>query len=211
MIFQNNKYYFNVIRLVFVVFMISLVANLGFSNQSKPKAVQKKGEVKVSNPVVIMETSKGTIEIELNSEKAPKSVENFLKYVDDGFYNGTIFHRVIKGFMIQGGGFNEKMDQKKTNAPIKNEAQNGLANNKYTLAMARTNDPDSATAQFFINSKDNAFLNYSSPANQGYAVFGHVVAGKEVVDSIEGVKTARMGYMDDVPTESVVIKSVKRK
>lgn len=160
-----------------------------------------------TNPRVSMQTSQGTIVIELNAEKAPKSVENFLAYVRDGFYDGTIFHRVINGFMIQGGGFDANMKQKPTNAPIENEANNGLKNNKYTLAMARTSDPHSATAQFFINVADNDFLNFTSPTPNGwgYAVFGQVVEGTEVVDAIKGVKTGNRGFHQDVPVENVVI------
>ena len=156
---------------------------------------------------VEMTTSEGTIRIELDDAKAPASTENFLAYVRAGHYNGTVFHRVIKGFMVQGGGFGPGMKQKPTRAPVDNEAVNGLKNNKYTLAMARTNDPHSASAQFFINAKDNDFLNFTSPngAGWGYCVFGKVVAGTEVVDKIEGVKTGRSGGHADVPVEDVLI------
>ncbi|CAG1019171.1 Peptidyl-prolyl cis-trans isomerase cyp18 [Burkholderiaceae bacterium] len=156
---------------------------------------------------VELQTSKGNIRIELDDARAPESVKNFLAYVDKGHYNGTVFHRVIKGFMIQGGGFEAGMKQKPTDAPIKNEANNGLKNDHYTLAMARTSDPHSATAQFFINATDNAFLNFKSESASGwgYAVFGKVVEGKDVVDAIEGVKTGRKGFHDDVPLEDVVI------
>nr|WP_145552560.1 peptidylprolyl isomerase [Variovorax boronicumulans] len=149
----------------------------------------------------------GVITIELDAEKAPKSAENFLAYVKKGHYDNTIFHRVIPGFMIQGGGFEPGMKQKATDAPINNEANNGLKNDKYTLAMARTNDPHSATAQFFINVVDNAFLNHTAPSAQGwgYAVFGKVVGGTEIVDKIKAVKTGRKGFHDDVPQEDVVI------
>jgi peptidyl-prolyl cis-trans isomerase B (cyclophilin B) len=159
------------------------------------------------NPKVQMETSAGTITIELDAEKAPASTANFLAYVASGHYDGTVFHRVIKGFMIQGGGFEVGMKQKATLAAIRNEAGNGLKNKHYTLAMARTNDPHSATAQFFINATDNAFLDFKSesPQGWGYAVFGRVVEGTEVVDKIEGVKTGRKGFHDDVPLEDVVI------
>ncbi len=159
-------------------------------------------------PVVEMKTSLGTIELQLNQAKAPLSVANFQQYVNSGFYKSTVFHRVIPGFMIQGGGFDEKMNQKTTQAPIKNEANNGLANDKYTIAMARTNDPDSATAQFFINVKDNAFLNYSA-GNPGYAVFGKVTKGFDVVDKIAAVPTGTVGMYENVPTTPVVIKAVK--
>lgn len=159
------------------------------------------------NQRVLMETSAGNITIELDGEKAPKSAANFITYVEAGHYDGTVFHRVIKGFMIQGGGFEVGMKQKGTNPPIANEAHNGLKNKKYTLAMARTNDPHSATAQFFINATDNGFLDFKSESAQGwgYAVFGRVVEGTDVVDKIEGVKTGRKGFHDDVPLEDVVI------
>ena len=156
---------------------------------------------------VEMTTSAGTLRIELDDAKAPATVANFLGYVTKGHYDGTIFHRVIKGFMVQGGGFEPGMKQKPTGAEIQNEANNGLKNNKYTLAMARTSAPHSATAQFFINGTDNDFLNFRSESAQGwgYAVFGKVVAGTEVVDAIERVATGRKGGHDDVPTEDVVI------
>lgn len=159
------------------------------------------------NQRVLMETSAGNITIELDGEKAPKSAANFITYVEAGHYDGTVFHRVIKGFMIQGGGFEVGMKQKGTNPPIANEANNGLKNKKYTLAMARTNDPHSATAQFFINATDNGFLDFKSESAQGwgYAVFGRVVEGTDVVDKIEGVKTGRKGFHDDVPLEDVLI------
>ncbi|VVE67583.1 cyclophilin [Pandoraea anapnoica] len=157
--------------------------------------------------MVELHTNHGVIRIELDAAKAPKTVENFLNYVKNGFYDGTVFHRVINGFMIQGGGFEAGMKQKPTEATIENEANNGLKNDKYTLAMARTNDPHSATAQFFINVNDNDFLNHSSPTPQGwgYAVFGKVVEGQEVVDAIKGVKTGSKGFHQDVPVEDVVI------
>jgi peptidyl-prolyl cis-trans isomerase B (cyclophilin B) len=157
-----------------------------------------------------METSAGTIRIELDTDKAPASAKNFAEYVTKGHYDGTVFHRVIKGFMIQGGGFEPGMKQKPTGAPIANEAKNGLKNTKYTLAMARTSDPHSATAQFFINTADNGFLNHTAESAQGwgYAVFGRVVDGTDVVDKIEGVKTGRKGFHDDVPLEDVVIQRV---
>ncbi len=157
--------------------------------------------------MVKFETSKGNISIELYSEKAPETVENFLQYVKEGFYDGTIFHRVIDGFMVQGGGFDAKMKQQQTREPIKNEAGNGLKNDKYTLAMARTSAPHSATSQFFINVADNAFLNYSSPSPRGwgYAVFGKVVEGQKVVDEIRKVETGASGPHQDVPVEPVVI------
>jgi peptidyl-prolyl cis-trans isomerase B (cyclophilin B) len=156
---------------------------------------------------VELHTNHGVIRIELDVEKAPLSAENFLNYVRKGHYDGTVFHRVINGFMIQGGGFEAGMKQKPTDAPIQNEAANGLKNDTYTLAMARTSDPHSAAAQFFINVANNDFLNFKSqtPQGWGYAVFGKVVAGTEVVDKIKGVKTGRSGFHDDVPLDDVVI------
>ena len=156
---------------------------------------------------VKIQTSLGDIVIELDSEKAPVTVENFLGYVTEGFYDGLIFHRVIKGFMIQAGGFTQEMDQKDTKSPIKIESSNGLGNARGTIAMARTSVPNSATSQFFINHVDNDFLNYVSPGNPGYAVFGKVIEGMEVVDKIASVKTTGRGGMDDVPVESIVIES----
>lgn len=157
--------------------------------------------------MVELHTNHGVIKLELDAAKAPKTVENFLNYVKKGHYDGTVFHRVINGFMIQGGGFEPGLKQKPTDAPIDNEANNGLNNDTYTIAMARTNDPHSATAQFFINVNDNDFLNHSSPTPQGwgYAVFGKVVEGQDVVDKIKGVKTGNMGFHQDVPTDDVVI------
>jgi peptidyl-prolyl cis-trans isomerase B (cyclophilin B) len=157
--------------------------------------------------MVELHTNHGVIKIELNAEKAPKTVENFLNYVKEGHYDGTVFHRVIDGFMIQGGGFTVGMDQKPTNAAVTNEADNGLKNEKGTLAMARTNDPHSATAQFFVNVKDNDFLNFSSPTAQGwgYCVFGKVVDGLDVIEAIRKVKTGNKGFHQDVPVEDVVI------
>ncbi|HET9643319.1 MAG TPA: peptidylprolyl isomerase [Burkholderiaceae bacterium] len=157
-----------------------------------------------------LQTSKGDITIELDDAKAPATVENFLSYVRKGHYDGTMFHRVIKGFMIQGGGFEPGLKQRSTDAPVQNEANNGLKNDHYTIAMARTSAPHSATAQFFINTTDNGFLNFKSesPQGWGYTVFGKVVSGQDVVDEIEKVSTARRGMHDDVPTEDVVIERV---
>jgi len=162
----------------------------------------------MSNPQVELHVKDyGVITLELDKDKAPKSVANFLSYVDKGHYNGTIFHRVIPGFMVQGGGMEPGMTQKPCQAPIENEANNGLKNANYTVAMARTGDPHSATAQFFINVADNGFLNHTAPSAQGwgYAVFGKVVSGSDVVDKIKAVKTGRKGFHDDVPKEDVVI------
>ena len=159
--------------------------------------------------MVELKTSMGSIKLQLNEEKAPKTVANFLSYVNDGHFNGTIFHRVIDGFMIQGGGFDTAMNQKDTKEPIENEANNGLKNSAYTVAMARTNDPHSATAQFFINVADKDFLDHTAPTGRGwgYAVFGEVVEGKDIVDKIRSVKTATKGFHENVPVEAVVIES----
>ncbi len=159
--------------------------------------------------MVLLSTSLGEIKIELYDKEAPETVSNFLGYVNDGFFDGTIFHRVIAGFMIQGGGFTSDMQQKSTKPPIKNEAANGLKNELGTLAMARTNVVDSATSQFFINVKDNDFLNHQGQANFGYCVFGKVVEGLDVVHQIEAVATGRSGMHDDVPVTPVVIQSAK--
>ena len=162
----------------------------------------------MSNPKVELHIRNyGVVTLELDIDKAPKSAANFLEYVNGGHYNNTVFHRVIPGFMVQGGGFEPGMKEKKSGTPIANEAANGLKNAMYTVAMARTNDPHSATAQFFINVADNGFLNHTAPSGQGwgYAVFGKVVAGTDVVDRIKGVKTGRKGFHDDVPNEDVVL------
>ena len=158
-------------------------------------------------PKVKLTTSMGDIVVQLDPAKAPKTVENFLAYVNDKHYNGTIFHRVINGFMVQGGGFTPDMAQKPTKAPIALEAANGLKNDTYTIAMARTNVPDSATAQFFINVKNNDMLNARQPSGDGYAVFGKVIAGADVVDKIKAVPTGNRGGMGDVPTTPVTILS----
>ena len=158
---------------------------------------------------VVLTTNHGTITLELDVEKAPKSVENFVSYVKSGHYDGTIFHRVIDGFMIQGGGFEPDMKQKSTLDPIDNEADNSLKNDRYTIAMARTSDPHSATAQFFINVGDNEFLNYPGSDGWGYAVFGKVSQGEDVVDAIRAVKTGRKNMFSDVPVETVVIEKAE--
>ena len=162
----------------------------------------------MANPQVELHIAgRGVITLELDEAKAPKSVANFLSYVKSGHYDNTVFHRVIPGFMVQGGGFKPGMDQKSTQAPITNEADNGLKNDNYTVAMARTSDPHSATAQFFINVAYNAFLNFKAPTAQGwgYAVIGKVVKGQDIVDAIKGVATGRKGFHDDVPKDDVVI------
>ena len=164
-----------------------------------------------TNPRVKLHTNQGDIVITLDAAKAPKTVANFLTYTNEGFYNGTVFHRVIDGFMVQGGGFEPGMKQKQTHAPIENEANNGLKNDKYTLAMARTSDPHSATAQFFINVSNNDFLNFTAPTPNGwgYAVFGTVTEGTDVVDKIKGVKTGNKGFHQNVPNEDVIIEKAE--
>jgi len=161
--------------------------------------------------MIRLTTNHGAITLELDSEKAPKTAANFLSYVESGHYDGTIFHRVINGFMIQGGGMSVGMKEKDTRAPIENEAANGLKNDRGTIAMARTSDPHSATAQFFINVSDNDFLNHKAPSGQGwgYCVFGRVVDGMEVVDKIKGVKTGNKGFHQDVPVEDVIIEKAE--
>jgi peptidyl-prolyl cis-trans isomerase A (cyclophilin A) len=183
---------------------------IGYEELEPTPVVQqsKQTESEGGNPIVIMSTSMGDIKIELYPDKAPVTVKNFLSYVNDGFYDGTIFHRVIPGFMIQGGGFTSDMQQKPTKPPIKNEANNGLKNETGTIAMARTSVVDSATSQFFINLTYNDFLNHGS-RDFGYAVFGKVVEGMDVVNKIAGVKTGSRGMHQDVPLEPVVIKSVR--
>jgi peptidyl-prolyl cis-trans isomerase A (cyclophilin A) len=169
-------------------------------------------QIAMAGPKVEFKTSMGSFVVELDDVKAPKTSANFLNYVKSGFYNGTIFHRVIDGFMIQGGGFSSDLVQKPTDAPVASEANNGLKNNTYTIAMARTSDPDSATAQFFINVKDNEGLNYPNAMGNGYTVFGKVISGMQTIDAIRKVPTMvaptpRMGRMSDVPTKTVVIES----
>ncbi|HIX40122.1 peptidylprolyl isomerase [uncultured Desulfovibrio sp.] len=164
------------------------------------------------NPIVLLETTSGDILIELYPDKAPETVKNFLQYVDDGFYNNTIFHRVIPGFMIQGGGMGARMDEKETREPIKNEADNGVKNERGTIAMARTMEPHSASAQFFINLVDNDFLNFSEPTinGWGYCVFGKVTDGMDVVDKIAKVKTKTVGIHENVPADLVMITGASR-
>ena len=186
--------------------IVSLMALLGVSCICF--AETKEGTMTPKNPTVLVRTSKGDIKIELYEDKAPISVKNFLDYATEGYYDGTIFHRVINGFMIQGGGFTKDMVQKPAKAPIKNEAQNKLKNTRGTVAMARTSTIDSATAQFFINDVDNPFLDYKSPNEYGYAVFGKVIKGMDIVDEIKGVKTGSKGMFQDVPVVPVEIISV---
>lgn len=181
------------------------------SEAAAAEGAEKPVSSEPANPVVKMTTSMGVITIELYPDKAPQTVENFLKYVEDGFYNGTIFHRVIRRFMIQGGGFTDKMVQKPTRGPIVNECGPQLRNLRGTIAMARTSQPDSATSQFFINVVDNPFLDFDGPNKPGYAVFGRVIEGMDVVDRIATVPTTRLANgMEDVPVEPVVIERVER-
>ena len=193
----------SLLTLVFISIGFAMQAN----SQTQPKEIQS---VSQKSPVVKLHTTLGDILIRLDGEKAPVSTENFVGYVKDGQYNGTIFHRIIPGFMAQGGGFAEDWKQKSTKAPIKNEADNGLLNKRGTIAMARTSDPQSATAQFFINYSDNTFLDFKSPSPQGwcYAVFGEVIEGMDVVDKMADVPTGRGGPMPtDVPQTPIVIQS----
>jgi cyclophilin family peptidyl-prolyl cis-trans isomerase len=186
-------------------FVIAFAGLTGINQaQETPKPVSDAKPVKI-----VMETSKGTIELELDPVKAPITVENFVKYAKKGHYDGTIFHRCIPGFMIQGGGFTPDMSQKAVDAPIAIESKNGLKNDRGTIAMARTSDPNSATSQFFINVKDNANLTYPSFDGHGYAVFGKVTKGLEICDAIVSVPTGRVGPHGDVPSEPILIKSVK--
>lgn len=197
-----------VLLAVIIVPSVFLSAGCKQNKEVQGQTENKESEAKGGNPVVIMSTSKGDIKIELFKDKAPITVENFLSYVNDGFYNGTVFHRVIPNFMIQGGGFTPDFTQKPTKPPIKNEAKNGLKNERGTLAMARTQVVDSATSQFFINLVDNSFLD-NGVRDYGYAVFGKVIDGMDVVDGIGNVQTGSKGMYGDVPQEDVVITSVK--
>ncbi len=193
---KNNTITYKVLTLIFAIAIIGLIYGM-FSMLSSDNHQD--------NPtIVVIETSIGNIKVQLNETAAPITTANFLSYVNDGFYDGTIFHRVIKGFMIQGGGFTSNGTQKETKAPIKLESDNGLNNKVGTIAMARTNDPNSATSQFFINVADNTFLDYTS-SNPGYAVFGKVIEGMDVVNEIETVETSPKGYFNDWPVEDVTI------
>jgi len=201
--------------LLFFSFFLLLSGSNAHDEATKPTTEKENksktsGEKMSANPIIKIETNKGTITIELNAEKAPISSKNMVDYVKDGFYNGLIFHRVIPNFMIQGGGMNPDMSEKATKAQIQNEANNGLKNNRGTLAMARTNIPHSASSQFFINLKDNNFLNHSSETSQGwgYAVFGKVTEGMDIVDEIAKVKTGNHGQHGDVPLEAVIVEKM---
>jgi peptidyl-prolyl cis-trans isomerase B (cyclophilin B) len=212
-----NKRY----MLSFLMMVVLFVAGCNENKDTKPAVDQNMGTsiiqtngterniVDIKPTKVKLETSKGDIIIELNGQIAPITVKNFLEYVNQGFYDGLIFHRVINGFMIQGGGLSPNMVEKETLKPIVNEASNGLKNDRGTIAMARTNNPNSATSQFFINHKDNTSLNYAKNNNPGYAVFGKVIEGMNVVDAIASVNTTVKSGMSDVPVETVIIKSAK--
>lgn len=194
-------------KIMWIYFVAMVLILFSFHAEAK----ENKSKTAKATNVVVIETSKGDIEVTLNAEKAPITVENFLKYVDDKFYDGTIFHRVIDGFMIQGGGMLPDMSEKKSRASIKNEAKNKLSNLRGTIAMARTNVVDSASSQFFINVADNKMLDYKNDSNYGYAVFGEVTKGMDVVDKIKVVPTTTKSPHSDVPGETITIKSIKRK
>lgn len=203
------------LKLAAISFAIALAGCQGSDSESPGGDAAPAAEADAAaNPIVVMTTNLGSVEIELFPDKAPETVENFLKYVDDGFYNGTIFHRVIPSFMIQGGGYEENRNRKETREPVKNEADNGLKNEVGTIAMARTSIPDSATAQFFINVKDNGFLDHKSktPQGYGYAVFGKVAAGMDVVKAIENSPTEDGGgAFKNLPKEPITIESMARR
>jgi peptidyl-prolyl cis-trans isomerase B (cyclophilin B) len=206
---MNRRFF--CLRLMRKLALVGMIPLVTFSAQAAPpsNATQPKQGVNSmsTNPRVKISTNLGDFVISLNAEKAPKTVANFLAYVNDGFYNGTVFHRVIDGFMVQGGGFEPGMKQKATKPQVENEANNGLKNNKYTLAMARTNEPHSASSQFFINVANNEFLNHTAPTSTGwgYAVFGEVVEGQDVIDKMKAVKTANSGFHQNVPVEDLMI------
>jgi peptidyl-prolyl cis-trans isomerase B (cyclophilin B) len=194
-----------------VAFAAILPASAGAAPAGTASTTTESKQTMASHPRVKMTTNYGDFVITLDADKAPETVANFLTYTKEGFYDNTIFHRVIDGFMIQGGGFEPGMKQKPTHAPVENEANNGLKNDKYTIAMARTSDPQSATAQFFINVADNDFLNFTAPTANGwgYAVFGKVTEGTDVIDKIKGVKTGNSGFHQNVPTQDVVIEKAE--
>ena len=205
---MNSKFrYYGLLTIVALVYGCN--GKTDTTETNKKAVTSERNIVNLQNNVVKLQTSMGNIVIELNEQAAPVTVKNFLGYVQSGFYDGTIFHRVITGFMIQGGGFTPKMIRKKTLDPIINEAKNGLSNKRGTIAMARTNNPNSATSQFFINHRDNDFLNYMDDNQPGYAVFGKVIEGMDVVDAIASVKTTTRDGMENVPVEPVEIVSAK--
>ena len=204
-----NSYLLGSIKMLAILILAAgpiMLSSCDTSTKEKDKDAQKTS-IEGVNPVVLISTNKGDIKIQLDSEKAPVSVENFLAYTNEGYYDGVIFHRVIPNFMIQTGGLTEDMKQKPTKTPIKNEADNGLTNKRGSVAMARTSDVNSATSQFFINVNDNDFLNHGE-RDFGYAVFGEVIEGMDTVDEIAAVETGSVGYFRDVPKEPIVIKSV---
>ena len=203
---MNKRTLYGYFVMIIIVAALAVIAVMQRSKQGKETIVEPE-KPEVATKTVKLETSMGDIVIELNEKAAPVTVKNFLTYVEQGFYNGTIFHRVISNFMIQGGGFTPDMKQKKTNPPIINEASNGLKNDRGTIAMARTSNPNSATSQFFINHRNNNPLNYAGQRNPGYAVFGKVVEGMDVVDKIAAVTTTVRAGMKDVPREPVTINS----
>ncbi len=206
---MNRRFFWlRLVRNLALVGMIPMVSSSALAAPPSNSTPPKQGLNSMStNPRVKMSTNLGDFVISLDAAKAPKTVANFLAYVNDGFYNGTVFHRVIDGFMVQGGGFEPGMKQKATKPQIENEANNGLKNNKYTLAMARTNEPHSASSQFFINVANNEFLNHTAPTSNGwgYAVFGEVVEGQDVIDKMKAVKTANSGFHQNVPVEDLMI------
>ena len=205
---MNSKFWFYGL-LTIVVLVYGCSEKTDKAQADKKIVNMERNIVKSQSNVVKLQTSMGNIVIELDDQAAPVTVKNFLGYVEAGFYDGTIFHRVIPGFMIQGGGFTEQLARKKPLDPIINEAKNGLSNTRGTIAMARTNDPDSATCQFFINHSDNEFLNYVDESKAGYTVFGKVTEGIDVVDAIAAVKTTTRNGMDDVPIKTITIQSAK--
>lgn len=206
----NKKRKYNKINYkLILILVLSLITLFSFYFKSNQKGETMNETINLNDKnsdktIVVFETNYGNFEVELDRKNAPITTKNFIEYVNEGFYDGLIFHRVIKGFMVQGGGFDINMKQKKTKEPIKNEADNGLKNLKYTIAMARTSEINSATSQFFINTNDNNFLDHGF-RDYGYAVFGKVISGFETIDKIENVKTHSIGYYDDVPIEPVII------
>jgi len=211
---MNKRTMYGLLVMILIVAALAVIAVIQKTALEPPQNPQQAKETfvepqkpKDEKKIVKLETTMGDITIELNEKAAPVTVKNFLRYVEEGFYDGTIFHRVINNFMIQGGGFTQDMKRKQTHPPIKNEASNGLKNDRGTIAMARMPNPDSATSQFFINHRDNNSLNYTGPSRPGYAVFGKIIEGMDVVDKIAAVKTTVRGRMKDIPVEPVIINS----
>lgn len=209
---KTNTYKPNRLVVLFIYLVAFVLMTFSFHSRADAKEAAKKDAAKVKETSVVIDTSMGKITVKLNAEKAPKTVENFLKYVDNKHYNNTIFHRVMKDFMIQGGGHLADMTEKPTEfPPVKNEADNGLFNKRGTISMARMTDKDSATAQFFINVANNSMLDYESPAKFGYAVFGEVTSGMDVVDKIRAVDVTTKGPHENVPVKPITIKSITKK